>query len=63
MDLLNSVLVLYKKELADTNELKVLYQAQLEEHKKRIQQLEQQVQAQEQQINELQQQASQVVEE
>ena len=55
MDALNSILILYKNELANANELKLIYQAQLEEHKQRIKQLEQQ-------INELQQQIPRVVE-
>ena len=73
MNILNSVLVLYKKELADANELKLLYQAQLEQEQQRVQQLEeqqqrvQQLEAQlrerDEQIKELRQQISKVVEE
>lgn len=73
MNILNSVLVLYKKELADANELKLLYQAQLEQEQQRVQQLEeqqqrvQQLEAQlrerDEQIKELRQQISKVVQE
>ena len=62
MDTLNSILVLYKKELADATELKLIYQAQSEEQQQRIQQLEQQVEEQTIQINELQHQIPKVVE-
>ena len=45
MDTLNSILTLYKKELADATELKLLYKAQLEqEQQQRVQQLEEQQQ-------------------
>ena len=74
MDTLNSILTLYKKELADATELKLLYQAQLEQQKQRVQQLEgqlrervQQLEAQlrerDEQIKELRQQIPKVVEE
>ena len=73
MNILNSVLVLYKKELADANELKLLYQAQLEQEQQRVQQLEEQQQRVQQlvaqlrerdeQIKELRQQISKVVQE
>ena len=74
MNISNSVLVLYKKELADANELKLLYQAQLQQEQQRAQQLEeqlrervQQLEAQlrerDEQIKELRQQIPKVVEE
>ena len=74
MDTLNSVLVLYKKELADANELKLLYKAQLEqeqqqrvqqleEQQQRVQQLEAQLRERDEQIKELRQQIPKVVEE
>ena len=73
MNILNSVLVLYKKELADANELKLLYQAQLEqeqqrvqhleEQQQRVQQLEAQLRERDEQIKELRQQISKVVQE
>ena len=40
MDTLKLIIALYKKELADANELKLLYQAQLEQEQQRVQQLE-----------------------
>ena len=40
MDILKSIITLYKKELADANELKLLFQAQLEQEQQRVQQLE-----------------------
>ena len=74
MDILKSIITLYKKELADANELKLLYQAQLEQEQQRAQQLEeqlrervQQLEAQlrerDEQIKELRQQIPKVVEE
>ena len=74
MDTLNSILTLYKKELADANELKLLYQAQLEqeqqqrvqqleEQQQRVQQLEAQLRERDEQIKELRQQIPKVVEE
>ena len=74
MNILNSVLVLYKKELADANELKLLYQAQLEQEqqkaqqleeqlRERVQQLEAQLRERDEQIKELRQQIPKVVEE
>ena len=74
MDTLKSIITLYKRELADANELKLLYQAQLEQQQQRIQQseeqlrervqqLEAQLRERDEQINELQQQIPKVVEE
>ena len=74
MDTLNSILTLYKKELADANELKLLYKAQLEqeqqqrvqqleEQQQRVQQLEAQLRERDEQIKELRQQIPKVVEE
>ena len=74
MNILNPVLVLYKKELADANELKLLYKAQLEqeqqqrvqqleEQQQRVQQLEAQLRERDEQIKELRQQIPKVVEE
>ena len=74
MDTLKLIIALYKKELADANELKLLYQAQLEQEQQRAQQLEeqlrervQQLEAQlrerDEQIKELRQQIPKVVEE
>ena len=74
MNILNSVFVLYKKELADANELKLLYKAQLEqdqqqrvqqleEQQQRVQQLEAQLRERDEQIKELRQQIPKVVEE
>ena len=63
MDTLNSILTLYKKELADATELKLLYQTQLEQQKQRVQQLEGQLRERDEQIKELQQQIPKVVEE
>ena len=74
MDTLKSIITLYKRELADANELKLLYQAQLEQEQQRAQQLEeqlrervQQLEAQlrerDEQIKELRQQIPKVVEE
>ena len=74
MDTLNSILTLYKKELADATELKLLYQAkleqeqqqrvqQLEEQQQRVQQLEAQLRERDEQIKELRQQIPKVVEE
>ena len=63
MNILNSVLVLYKKELADANELKLLYQAQLEQEQQKAQQLEEQLRERDEQIKELRQQIPKVVEE
>ena len=40
MDTLKLIIALYKKELADANELKLLYRAQLEQEQQRVQQLE-----------------------
>ena len=40
MDTLKLIIALYKKELADANELKLLFQAQLEQEQQRVQQLE-----------------------
>ena len=59
MNILNSVLVLYKKELADANELKLLYQAQLEQEQQKVQQLEEQ-QQKVQQLEEQQQRIQQL---
>ena len=64
MDTLNSILTLYKKELADATELKLLYKAQLEqEQQQRVQQLEAQLRERDEQIKELRQQIPKVVEE
>ena len=74
MDTLKSIITLYKRELADANELKLLYQAQLEQQQQRIQQseeqlrervqqLEAQLRERDEQIKELQQQIPKVVEE
>ena len=74
MDTLKLIIALYKKELADTNELKLLYQAQLEQEKQqrvqqleeqqqRVQQLEAQLRERDEQIKELRQQISKAVEE
>ena len=74
MDTLNLIITLYKKELADANELKLLYQAQLEQERQRaqqseeqlrerVQQLEAQLRERDEQIKELRQQISKVVEE
>ena len=74
MDILKSIITLYKRELADANELKLLYQAQLEqeqqqrvqqleEQQQRVQQLEAQLRERDEQIKELRQQIPKVVEE
>ena len=74
MDTLKLIIALYKKELADANELKLLYQAQLEqeqqqrvqqleEQQQRVQQLEAQLRERDEQIKELRQQIPKVVEE
>ena len=74
MDTLKSIITLYKRELADANELKLLYQAQLEqeqqqkvqqleEQQQRVQQLEAQLRERDEQIKELRQQIPKVVEE
>ena len=74
MDTLKLIIALYKKELADANELKLLYQAQLEQEKQqrvqqleeqqqRVQQLEAQLRERDEQIKELRQQIPKVVEE
>ena len=74
MDTLKSIITLYKRELADANELKLLYQAQLEQEKQqrvqqleeqqqRVQQLEAQLRERDEQIKELRQQIPKVVEE
>ena len=74
MDTLKSIITLYKRELADANELKLLYQAQLEQQQQRIQQseeqlrervqqLEAQLRERDEQIKELRQQIPKVVEE
>ena len=74
MDILKSIITLYKRELADANELKLLYQAQLEqeqqqraqqleEQQQRVQQLETQLKERDEQIKELRQQIPKVVEE
>ena len=74
MDTLKLIIALYKKELADANELKLLYQAQLEqeqqqkiqqleEQQQRVQQLEAQLRERYEQIKELRQQIPKVVEE
>lgn len=74
MDTLKLIITLYKKELADANELKLLYQAQLEQERQRVQQseeqlrervqqLEAQLRERDEQIKELRQQISKVVEE
>ena len=74
MDTLKLIIALYKKELADANELKLLYQAQLEQEKQqrvqqleeqqqRVQQLEAQLRERDEQIKELRQQISKAVEE
>ena len=74
MDTLNLIITLYKKELADANELKLLYQAQLEQERQRVQQseeqlrervqqLEAQLRERDEQIKELRQQIPKVVEE
>ena len=54
MDTLKLIIALYKKELADANELKLLYRAQLEQEQQRVQQLEAQSEEQlEEQFNEI----------
>ena len=58
MDTLKSILVLYKKELADAIELKFIYQSQVEQQ----QQLEQQLKEKDEQINKLQQEIPKIVE-
>ena len=63
MDTLKSIITLYKRELADANELKLLYQAQLEQEQQRAQQLEEQLRERDEQIKELRQQIPKVVEE
>ena len=74
MDTLKLIITLYKKELADANELKLLYQAQLEQERQRVQQseeqlrervqqLEAQLRERDEQIKELRQQIPKVVEE
>ena len=75
MDTLKSIITLYKRELADANELKLLYQAQLEQEqqqraqqleeqlRERVQQLEAQLRERDEQIKELRQQIPKVVEE
>ena len=74
MDTLKLIIALYKKELADANELKLLYQVQLEqeqqqkvqqleEQQQRVQQLEAQLRERDEQIKELRQQIPKVVEE
>ena len=74
MDTLKLIIALYKKELADANELKLLYQAQLEQEQQRVQQLEEQLRERDEQleeqlrerdeqIKELRQQISKTVEE
>ena len=74
MDTLKLIITLYKKELADANELKLLYQAQLEQERQRVQQseeqlrervqqLEAQLRERDEQIKELRQQISKIVEE
>ena len=60
---INIILQIYKNELAQANEQRILLQAQLQEQQQKIQQLEQQVKEQTIQINELQQQVPKVVEE
>ena len=62
MNTLKSILVLYKKELADATELKLLYQSQVEQQQQIIQQLEQQLKERDEQINKLQQEIPKVVE-
>ena len=62
MDTVKSILVLYKKELADATELKLLYQSQVEQQQQRIQQLEQQLKEKDEQINKLQQEIPKIVE-
>ena len=62
MDTLKSIITLYKRELADVTELKLIYQAQLEEQQQRIQQLEQQLKEKDEQINKLQQEIPKIVE-
>ena len=52
MDTLNLIITLYKKELADANELKLLYQAQLEQERQRVQQSEEQLRERVQQSEE-----------
>ena len=74
MDTLKSIITLYKRELADANELKLLYQAQLEQEqqgaqqleeqlRERVEQLEAQLRERDEQIKELRQQIPKVVEE
>ena len=63
MDTLKLIITLYKRELADATELKLLYQAQLEQQKQRVQQLEGQLRERDEQIKELRQQIPKVVEE
>ena len=63
MDTLKSIITLYKRELADATELKLLYQAQLEQEQQRVQQLEEQLRERDEQIKELQQQIPKVIEE
>lgn len=60
---INTILQIYKNELAQANEQKILLQAQCKEYEQRIEQLEQQVKEQTMQINELQKQIPKVVEE
>ena len=60
MDTLKSIITLYKKELADVTELKLIYQAQLEEQQQRIQQLEEQLKGGDEQVNELQERVQQL---
>ena len=60
---INTILQIYKNELAQANEQRILLQAQLQEQQQKIQQLEQQMKEQTIQINELQQQVPKVVEE
>ena len=52
MDTLKLIIALYKKELADANELKLLYQAQLEQQQQRAQQLEEQLRERDEQLEE-----------
>ena len=74
MDILKAIMTVYKRELADANELTWLYQAQLEQEKQqrvqqleeqqqRVQQLEAQLRERDEQIKELRQQIPKVVEE
>lgn len=52
MDTLKLIIALYKKELADANELKLLYRAQLEQEQQRAQQLEAQLREKDEQLEE-----------